>query len=221
MQLDRKIPRGKLVHVMPSTGLRPTLNTAATAVLRKLDGNKKPACEPTGSVVMSAPPGKVRSTPPRTKFLKPKGIPKLHWTTVHSSFGNRDRSGSTSSIVSSRWLPSSPHMARAPCSGVISTGLFDPTLKSNQLQADERSWRMLERRKLRKAGQHSNSIKGEGALTTGIVQKQPNNKVDEKQGCHITPHEGISQDGTRRASLAKLLLSCPTFRETLGIVAPR
>lgn len=170
---------------------------------------------------MYAPSGQVRSSVASTKLLKPKGIPALHWTIVHSRFGNRDRSRSKSFTGSSGWHPLSPHMARGPCSDVIQTGLFDPTLKRNQLQADERSWNVQQRRKFRNDGKHPNSRKGEDVLEKCPEGSHPNTMLNEERVCRNTATEGSSQDSDRKVSLANLLLSRPTFRETLGLVAPQ
>ncbi|XP_026194176.1 uncharacterized protein LOC34620120 [Cyclospora cayetanensis] len=145
-----------------------------------------------------------------------KGIPALHWTTVHSAFGNRDRSEKTSFSATSRSIAATFHLpGRLKISG-ISPGLFDPTLKIDQLEADERRRDVQQRRKLSEPEQHAFELHTGSSTVFGSLRECRNTSIAAGLKHGNRPLSRSQQPWKRQASLTELLLSGPTFRETIG-----
>ena len=153
---------------------------------------------------------------PNTQQSKTRGIPALHWTTVHSAFGNRDRSGKKSFGATPRSGAAAPRQATACCVKTLPAGLFDPTLKSDELEADERRRILQQRRRLREHKQRGMTIQPAGSSASHLAsQYQTSGSVDARSG--RSQHGRKPQRHRKReASFVGLLLAGPTLRETLA-----
>lgn len=146
---------------------------------------------------------------------KMKGIPALHWTTVHSPFGNRDRSGKKSFSATSRQPAPSAYYNRVSQTKFLSAGLFDPTFKKDQLESDERKRDLQRRRRLRENADSSVSLRekvSRNFLVTHAQHSQSTGDLSNVNRGEVPPPQ---HRWKRETSLSELLLAGPTFRETI------
>lgn len=188
--------------------------TAAAALLKEAASHKYSFCD---SVAWQTPPPGPHNNlyvVPKMHRKRTKGIPALHWTTVHSAFGNRD-------VSQNKSFPAAPSLAvRENCKPLASratacsSGLFDPTLRSNQLEADERRRILKQRLKLRHIKQQS--LRHPAQSPPSLLVRGQANTPETDSLCHskhrVYSQRQVKQDGT----FAELVLSAPTLREILA-----
>lgn len=141
-----------------------------------------------------------------------RGIPALHWTIVHSQFGNKDRRYHKSFSNSAKQLASTTQITRVLPSSALTKGLFDPTIKSDQLQADERFWSMQKRQRSKTNAHKIQSFQKERFSSPQSVERLCAGKTE---GWKARPVKSHPTSYGRESSLASLLLSGPTLREVL------
>lgn len=143
-----------------------------------------------------------------------KGIPALHWTIVHSAFGNRD-------VSQNKSFPAAPSLAvRKNCKPLASrgtapaSGLFDPTLRSNQLEADERRRILKQRLRLRHAKQQY--LRQPAQFPPLVLARGQANTLVTDSRCRSKPGVNSQRQRMQDGTFADLVLSTPTLREILA-----
>ncbi|CDJ59903.1 hypothetical protein, conserved [Eimeria maxima] len=144
-----------------------------------------------------------------------KGIPALHWTTVHSPFGNRDRSGKKSFSATSRQPAPSAYYNRVSQTKFLSAGLFDPTFKKDQLESDERKRDLQRRRRLRENADSSVSLREKVSRNFLVTHAQHSQSTGDLSNVNRGEVPPPKHRWKRETSLSELLLAGPTFRETI------
>ncbi|CDI73695.1 hypothetical protein, conserved [Eimeria praecox] len=147
---------------------------------------------------------------------KTKGIPALHWTTVHSPFGNRDRSGRKSFSAASRPVAAVAYCKRSSRAKCLSEGLFDPTFKKDQLESDERKIDLQQRRRMRGKAYPALGLREKVSQVFIASQTHHSQSTDDLSNVNRGKFSSSQQNWKREASLSELLLVGPTFRETIA-----
>lgn len=208
--LRRPLHFSLLCRVMPLSSRR-----AAVSALHGATLQSKPLRRSASSSTMQAHVGNATGQAATICRRKTKGIPALHWTTVHSAFGNRDRSGKKSFSTASRSATASSYCGEASRVKFIPKGLFDPTFKKDQLEADERRRDLQQRKELREHRELPVALRE--AESRPILSSHSRNSAGAQdfQKLNQTQFSLQGRVWKREASLAELLLSGPTFREAI------
>ena len=147
---------------------------------------------------------------------KTKGIPALHWTTLHSPFGNRDRSGNKSFAAQSRPAAADACYHRASRIKFLPEGLFDPTFTKDQLESDERKRDLQRRRRLRDSTDPSVRLREKVPRVSHSSHAHHSQSTEEIPNVDHGRFAVSEHSWKREPSLSELLLAGPTFRETIA-----
>lgn len=187
----------------------------AVSALRGAALQSEPLRRSASSSTMQAHVGNATGQAATICRRKTKGIPALHWTTVHSAFGNRDRSGKKSFSTASRSATASSYCGGASRVKFLSKGLFDPTFKKDQLEADERRRDLQQRKELREHKELPVALREAESRTILSSHSRNSAGAQDFQKLNQTQFSLQGRVWKREASLAELLLSGPTFREAI------
>lgn len=197
---------------MEFRGCTPLAQTASTGKCKLDDSRDKLLLEYSKSRGASAGGACTSFCEPTNLQLRTRGIPALHWTIVHSQFGNKDRRYHKSFSSPARQLASITQRTRVLPSSALTKGLFDPTITSDQLQADERFWSMQQRQRS-KTNAHKTQSFQEGRFSS--PQSVERLCAGKAEGWKARPVKNSPTYYGRESSLTSLLLSGPTLREIL------